>query len=223
MGMVEKGLSQRQHEVLHYIKKSIKENKIPPTIIEICRHFKLASTNGVHQHLTALEKKGFIKRNNGASRGIIVVENTKNDLLINDDEKEVLNSSVQKLMIIGEGDAENYMSVFSGNCGHLFVDKRMFDLTGNMFAATVQDNGLLKEGLCAGDMVIFSFNQKPESGCKALVLVNDQRIIREYLANENGYVLKASDRGFPKMSFKFDDPSAVVLGEVKGCIKSEKF
>ena len=73
-----KELTSRQEEILEYIKKYSKENRMPPTVREIGNHFEISSTNGVRSILAALIKKGYINRSPRLSRGIEVIDSDKN-------------------------------------------------------------------------------------------------------------------------------------------------
>jgi repressor LexA len=63
-------LTKRQRAVLEFIRDFIASDGRPPTLREIARHFRLASTYGVQRHLDALARKGFIEREPGGSRNI---------------------------------------------------------------------------------------------------------------------------------------------------------
>jgi repressor LexA len=68
------GLTPRQEIVLNFLRRYVIEHIRPPTVREICRELGIRSPNGVTNHLKALEKKGFIRRDDpNASRGLIVV------------------------------------------------------------------------------------------------------------------------------------------------------
>src|SRR5262250_2070022 len=64
------GLTDRQQQVLHYIKQSINERGYPPTLREIGAHMGIRSTNGVNDHLRALERKGYLTREDMKSRAL---------------------------------------------------------------------------------------------------------------------------------------------------------
>ena len=64
------GLTDRQREVLDFISTSIRKRGYPPTLREIGTHFGIRSTNGVNDHLRALEKKGFLHREDLKSRAL---------------------------------------------------------------------------------------------------------------------------------------------------------
>jgi len=63
-------LTQRQREILDFISSSIAERGFPPTLREIGEHFSIRSTNGVNDHLKALEKKGHLRREDLKSRAM---------------------------------------------------------------------------------------------------------------------------------------------------------
>jgi repressor LexA len=64
-------LTARQAEVLEFIRAN--SGMYGPAVREIAAEFGIRSPNGVVAHLRALEKKGFIKRRPGITRGIEVV------------------------------------------------------------------------------------------------------------------------------------------------------
>lgn len=66
-------LTERQHEILLFIRGHIEAKGYPPTLREIGTRFAIRSTNGVNDHLRALERKGHIVRRDRLSRGMRVV------------------------------------------------------------------------------------------------------------------------------------------------------
>jgi SOS-response transcriptional repressor LexA len=71
------GLSPRQERVLDCIKRSIVERGYPPTLREIGDSMNIRSTNGVNDHLRALERKGFIRVEGGISRGLVLLSDSE--------------------------------------------------------------------------------------------------------------------------------------------------
>jgi repressor LexA len=63
-------LTERQQQILDYIADSINARGFPPTLREIGEHFGIRSTNGVNDHLKALEKKGYLRREDLKSRAM---------------------------------------------------------------------------------------------------------------------------------------------------------
>lgn len=66
-------LTDRQKEILSFIKDHLSAFGFPPTIREIGAEFKIGSTNGVVDHLKALEKKGCIARHRQRSRALEIL------------------------------------------------------------------------------------------------------------------------------------------------------
>lgn len=66
-------LTQRQTEVLDHIETHVINHGYPPTFREIGKHFGIRSTNGVADHLKALERKGYLKSSRGRVRAIALV------------------------------------------------------------------------------------------------------------------------------------------------------
>src|SRR5512140_3482052 len=69
-----KGLTERQLEVLRFIARQIDDAGYPPTIREIGEGLDIRSTNGVNDHLKALERKGYLSRDPVKSRALIPTE-----------------------------------------------------------------------------------------------------------------------------------------------------
>jgi len=67
-------LTDRQAEIVHFIANFFAEHNYWPTLREIGKHFGIRSTNGVNDHLRALERKGYIKRHQLLSRANTVPE-----------------------------------------------------------------------------------------------------------------------------------------------------
>ena len=65
------GLTERQLEVLRFIARQIDDAGYPPTIREIGEALDIRSTNGVNDHLKALERKGYLSRDPVKSRALI--------------------------------------------------------------------------------------------------------------------------------------------------------
>src|SRR5215813_10145284 len=69
-GIDKEPLTERQKQVLDFIGASIQERGYPPTLREIGEHMKIRSTNGVNDHLKALERKGYLLREELKSRAL---------------------------------------------------------------------------------------------------------------------------------------------------------
>lgn len=69
-------LTQRQRAIYDFIVRQVRRDGIPPTLMEIADAFGLSSAGGISDHLKAIERKGYIRRRPGASRGIELARET---------------------------------------------------------------------------------------------------------------------------------------------------
>lgn len=66
-------LTKRQKQIVDYLNDSIEHNGYAPSFEEIAEHFEFNSLATVHEHLTNLERKGYIRRSHNESRSIEIV------------------------------------------------------------------------------------------------------------------------------------------------------
>src|SRR3954451_1584054 len=100
--MDEETLTDRQQRVLAYIEAQIKKNGYPPTIREIGRHLGIKSTNGVNDHLNALQRKGYIKRQDHKSRTLAVVKpNEHAESRVERDDDEGPDAALSRARLLG--------------------------------------------------------------------------------------------------------------------------
>jgi repressor LexA len=90
-------LTERQTEILAFIRQHIEANGYPPTVREIGRAFEIRSTNGVADHLKSLERKGYLARVNLKSRALRPIALEEPDPTFNDGLDEAPRSKVTSL------------------------------------------------------------------------------------------------------------------------------
>ena len=73
-------LTDKQHNILEFIEERIVQHGHSPTIREIGEQFGITSTNGVRTHLTALIKKGYLKKRRLISRGLELTRQLASDI-----------------------------------------------------------------------------------------------------------------------------------------------
>ncbi len=74
-------LTERQQAILRFIETQVSELGFPPSLREIGAHFGIKSTNGVSDHLRALERKGFLVRTERQPRALRLARSTDSELL----------------------------------------------------------------------------------------------------------------------------------------------
>lgn len=198
-------LTDRQREILNFIKRIIKRDNMPPTIKDICNEFGFASTNGVHQVLTALEKKGYIKRiAKGASRGIKIVKKAGRKTT-----EEVAIKQTEGLKLY------NSPKEYTGTA--MAVDKTYFGLSGEALAIFIIDKSMLKKDLSPGDVVIADKSVEPENGKLVAAKIGERYLVREYVSNLFGFELHPAGKGFSVINGD-TEPDLQILGVIVGKI-----
>ena len=95
------GLTPRQQMVLDFIRTQITERGYPPTLREIGAYMGIRSTNGVNDHLQALERKGYLKRDDMKSRALRPVESSSAATRRKDNEEQVDESNMVDVPVLG--------------------------------------------------------------------------------------------------------------------------
>ena len=67
-------ISDKQNEILEYIKEEQLSKGYPPSVREICKAVGLKSTSSVHAHLASLEENGYIRRDPTKPRAIEIID-----------------------------------------------------------------------------------------------------------------------------------------------------
>ncbi len=210
------GLTKRQSDVLHFLREYIRQNGFPPTIQEIQQHFGFASSNTVVEFLRALERKGYIIRaRKHCARSIQLVEDSEETQSSKPSAK-----AGKPIPIIGEGSADNPLTVFINVQGQIVIDPELFASDLPLFAAIAPDGALARDGIAAGDLLIVE--QSPTLSNNAIVvgLLHTDLFLRRYFIREDHHIeLRASAKGFPPIKFSPEDPNIALLGRVIGIIK----
>jgi repressor LexA len=163
-----KELTRRQATILQYIIDRIREDGLPPTIAEIGDHFKIASTNGVNDHLLALEKKGYIERSSKA-RSIRVTERAGQGLY---------QSEAATLPLLGRVAAGYPMFAEENIEGQVAVSTTL--ARPGSYCLRVQGDSMIEDGILDGDTIIVDQTVRPAPGDIVVALVEDSATVKHY-------------------------------------------
>ena len=145
-------LTEKQNEILIFIKSFISENGFPPTLREIGRNFGISSTFGVKRHLEALKKKGYLNISSNVSRAISITNS-------NDEQVErVISRSedVHQIPVVGRVAAGSPILSEENIDGNISIDRSFIRNAAGCFALKVQGDSMIDAGIFEGDLVIVS-------------------------------------------------------------------
>lgn len=164
-----KGLTKRQQSILDYIISCIRDHGYPPTIAEVGAEFGITSTNGVNDHLVALEKKGYIERSSKA-RGIVVTSKAVTGLYQTDFSTAPLVGRVAAgYPILAEENIEDHIPIPTSQA------------KGVIYALTVSGDSMIDDGIHDGDIVIVSQDRRPRTNDIVVALVGgDEATVKRF-------------------------------------------
>ena len=136
-------ISDKQKEILEFMKQEILNKGYPPTVRDICEAVNLKSTSSVHAHLETLEKNGYIHRDPTKPRAIEII----------DDNFNLTRREVVNVPMIGHVAAgEPILAV--ENIESYFPIPAEFMPNEQSFILKVKGESMINAGICDGDSVL---------------------------------------------------------------------
>ncbi len=197
-------LTFRQKEILNFISQAIQDKGYPPTLREIGKKFKIASTNGVHTILEALEKKGYIKRHPLLSRGIELIQNLKANFTL----VPVVGRIAAGLPILAVENIET----------HLAVDKTFLP-SGEIFSLKVVGESMRDAGILDGDYVLARRQETAEKGDIVVAVIGEEATVKTYVPLKNMIRLEPANPDFEPIIVDKKAPGFFIAGKVMGLMR----
>ncbi len=175
-----KALTAKQQNVYEFIRKSVGRIGYPPSVREIAQQFGI-STRAAYDHLRAIEKKGYIRRDPMKPRAIEIVGSRNNSLPGVDDVVQVplLGRVAAGLPILAEENVEEYMT--------FPVD--MVQQGGNIFALQVHGESMIEDGIMDGDYVLVREQPVAETGETVVAMLDDEATVKRFYRRNNRFEL----------------------------------
>ena len=208
-------LTDRQEEILVFIKQFTLECGYPPTLREIGKHFEISSTFGVKRHLEALVKKGFMRIESNASRGISLIKkhsDESNDNIISE-ERVFL-----KIPVVGRVAAGLPINSVENHEGSLIIDPSFLRKSAEAFALRVKGDSMINAGINDKDLVIVSPNEQIKSGDIVVALLNDEATVKTFEKTNNKIRLIPENNSYKPIEVNNRDDFKLV-GKVKGVVR----
>jgi repressor LexA len=199
--MTERPLTARQNEILEYLRGEIDRRGLPPTIREIGDEFGIRSTKGVEDHLAALERKGFIRRERGKSRAIEI--KNRPDL-----------RGARVVPLIGRIAAGNPVLAVENHEGTFILDEDLVG-AGDNFLLRVVGDSMVKAGILDGDLVVVRQQKTARNGEIVAARVGDEATVKRFQKDGGAVTLVPENDAYEPIVV---DPSSEfeLLGKVVG-------
>ncbi len=208
-------LTDRQEEMLTFIRQFTNEAGYPPTLREIARNFQISSTFGVKRHLDALVKKGFINIESNASRGISFIKKNVDETgeLTARDENIFI-----KIPILGRVAAGLPINAVENLEGSLVVDPSFLKKVEDAFALRVKGDSMINAGINDRDLVIVSPKEQAKNGDIVVAMLNDETTVKKFEYINNKIRLIAENNSYKPIDVKTTDEFRLI-GKVKGVVR----
>lgn len=172
-------ISDKQSEILTYIKDQILDKGYPPAVREICEAVHLKSTSSVHSHLETLEKNGYIRRDPTKPRAIEIV----------DDEFNLTRKEIRNIPIIGTVAAGQPILANEHIEGYFPMSNDSLP-AGDLFILKVKGESMINAGIFDGDYVIIRQQPTAKNGDTVVALVDDSATVKTYYKESNRFRLQ---------------------------------
>jgi len=197
-------LTLRQRQIYEFLAKIVREKGYAPSIHEIGQRFKIASTNGVSDHLKALERKGYIRRI--GNRAMEILSPHGRPLLPEARELPILGRITAGSPLLAEENIEGFLVV-------------PYEIARGkeLFALKVKGDSMAEEGILEGDCVIIKRQETAEDGEVVAALIGTEATLKRFYRKGDTVTLKPSNKNYAPIVLNRGEFR--ILGKVVGLVR----
>jgi len=198
-------LTRRQREILDYLSGHIAEKGYAPSFEEIAGQFGFQSLATVHEHLTNLERKGFIRRAHNESRAIEIVP-PKGQTGATELPLLGLVAAGAPIEAITEGET-------------LAVPDELLPRRGRSYVLKVRGSSMIDEHIKDGDFVVVHERNQADNGDTVIALVHDGgATVKKYFREPGGWI-RLQPANAEMSPIRVNERDVTVQGVVVGVIR----
>lgn len=202
--MILSQLTERQRQILDFISRSLDERGTAPTLREIGHAFGITSTNGVHQHLSSLIRKGYLKKDDYLARGLQFPKGQR--------------SSVRRIPLVGSVPAGLPIDAIENRETELVLDQSFLP-KGDSFSLQVTGDSMRDAGIFDGDIVIVRKQDTAQKGDIVVAIVGNDATVKRYMPSEKQIILQPENDAFSPIVVNASSPEFRIAGKVVGLIR----
>lgn len=197
-------ITEKQREILEYMKKEILNKGYPPTVRDICEAVSLKSTSSVHSHLETLEKNGYIRRDPTKPRAIEIIDEN-----FNLTRREMVN-----VPIIGRVAAGQPILAVE-NIDSYFPIPAEYMPNAEAFILRVKGESMINAGIYDGDNILVEKCSTASNGDMVVALVDDSATVKTFFKEADHIRLQPENDSMEPILV----PDCQVLGKVFGVFR----
>ena len=197
-------ITDKQREILEFMKQEILNKGYPPTVRDICEAVKLKSTSSVHSHLETLEKNGYIRRDPTKPRAIEIIDDN-----FNLTRREVANVPMVGRVAAGEPilAVENVESYFPIPTEYM--------PNSEAFMLKVKGESMINAGIFDGDNLLVEKCNTARNGDMVVALVDDSATVKTFYKEGDHIRLQPENDNMDPIIV----PNCEILGKVFGVFR----
>ncbi|SPE55101.1 SOS-response transcriptional repressor, LexA [Verrucomicrobia bacterium] len=181
--------TERQRQILSFIRRKQDAEAITPTMREIAAHFRFRSPNAVLAHVQALRRKGLLRGPPGLARALQVIDPQS--------PKSRFRPRVVSVPIYGSIPAglpeERTQEEEEEGCVLIDVETLGIKPTARTFGLKVQGDSMLGKNIVAGDIAIIEHGVQPRSGDTVAALIDGQVTLKTFVLQRGKPYLRAEN------------------------------
>ncbi|MES2597804.1 MAG: transcriptional repressor LexA [Verrucomicrobiota bacterium] len=197
-------LTDRQQELLAYLRHHQREQGVMPSTRDIQRHFGFSSQTAAMSHLRALEKKGVIQRHPHKARAVVFPE----DLL----REEIVDIPLYGHIAAGYAEMQQQEPD-----GSIVLDATTVGVKrgSKAFALRVRGESMIGANICHGDIAVLEVKE-PRPRDIVAALIDGETTLKRYMVENGRVFLRAENPAFPDL---IPDENLLVQGVLKTLIR----
>ena len=209
--------------VLDFIRQSISDRGYPPTLREIGARMGIRSTNGVNDHLRALERKGYLTREDMKSRalrptGLGRVPGVDDVAGANDVDAE--DSDMVEISILGRVAAGLPILADEQVIDTVKVDRGLLKGGREVFGLRVQGDSMIDAGILSGDYIFVRKQLTASRGDIVVALIGDEATVKYYYPEKDYIRFQPANKTMaPILVRAVDFKPTMLLGVVVGVFR----
>jgi repressor LexA len=212
-------LTDRQKDVLRFIARTTEERGFPPTIREIGEQFSIRSTNGVNDHLKALERKGYLSRGEQQSRSLVPTPSGRMLLGLGGTRAP---EGTLEVPVVGRVAAGAPLLAEENLDESVRVDAALLPSGPGkeLFALRIKGDSMIGDGIFDGDLVFVRRQSAARSGEIVVALIENEATCKRYFPEGDRIRLQPSNpRLEPIFIAREDHRELSILGVVVGVFR----
>src|ERR1043165_9887342 len=167
-----KYLTERQRDILQFIKEFQRDKGVAPTHREICDRFGFSSYGTVYKHLSLLEKKGLIRRDWNQKGGVELVEEPKAA------PPPAASPGVRDLRVFGYIAAGRPIDVDVSD--EVVTVPERLTARGENYALKVRGDSMIDDGIMDGDYIIVAHRREADNGQMVVANVSGEVTLKRF-------------------------------------------